>query len=411
MADYYPLLSKAVAGLDPNTPEARQAIYGRARMALTRQMASMETPVPQDVIDRELGALDGVVQRLEREAAGLEAEMPVEDKPEMALTTVQDIRAPSARPQVARKDQAKARRPLLAVGLSAGFVAVIAIATLAYLRRNEPPAMAQRPVATSAPSTTPSQVPAKTAERVQPGATEPTPPPAPVRAPSPVPVPAPAPVQAQVPVAAPAPTPAQPTTAVAPIPTPVVSAPAAQPQIAVANRMAVILEGKDEPQKVDVRQGAVVWRSEAVSGGQGQPLQQVVRAIADSPEARIRADITIQKNLDAAFPASHTVQVQFSSLGASELGAVQSLSQIEFRQIENQPGYQLAGQGITVMENVFLVALAKVEPAQSRNIAMMKARPLIYMEFQLVGGRRGAIILEKGVSGQQVFDEAFRNWQ
>ena len=175
--------------------------------------------------------------------------------------------------------------------------------------------------------------------------------------------------------------------------------------------MAVILEGKEEPQKVEVRQGAVLWRSEMVSGGQGQPLQQAIRATADSPEARLRAEVTIQRNLDPAFPASHTVQIRFSSLGASEIRAVQSLSQIELRQVENQPGYPLAGQGITVMENVFLVALAKLEPSQTRNIEMMRSRPLIYMEFQLVGGRRGAIILEKGVSGQQVFDDAFRNWQ
>ena len=38
MADYYPLLSKAVAGLSPNTPEARQGIYDRARLALEIEM-------------------------------------------------------------------------------------------------------------------------------------------------------------------------------------------------------------------------------------------------------------------------------------------------------------------------------------------------------------------------------------
>jgi hypothetical protein len=406
MADYYPLLSKAVSGLDPNTQEARQAIYERARMALTRQMVSMDPPVQQDVIDRELGALDSVTQRLEREAAGLDVNEAVERAPESAVAVAPEIRMPSTRPQVARKDQVKARRPWLAVGLSAGFVAVIAIATLAYLRRNEPPAVGQRPVATT-PST-PAPAPAKTAERVNPGTPEASPPPqvqAPVSAP---PSTQPAP-QPQPPVQQPAPATAVPVT---PRPTLPATPPVpAQPQIAVANRMALILEGKEEPQKVEVRQGSVVWRSDTVSGAQGQPLQQAIRAVAESPEARLRAEVTIQKNLDPAFPASHTVQIQFSTLGATELGAVQSLSQIEFRQVENQPGYPLAGQGITVMENVFLVALAKLEPAQSRNIEMMRSRPLIYMEFQLVGGRRGAMILEKGVSGQQVFDEVFRNWQ
>ena len=34
MADYYPLLSRAIAGLPENTPETRRAIYDRARVVL-----------------------------------------------------------------------------------------------------------------------------------------------------------------------------------------------------------------------------------------------------------------------------------------------------------------------------------------------------------------------------------------
>jgi hypothetical protein len=64
-----------------------------------------------------------------------------------------------------------------------------------------------------------------------------------------------------------------------------------------------------------------------------------------------------------------------------------------------------------VMDNLFLIALTQVEPALSRNIEMMKIRPLIYFEFPLASGRRGAILLDKGVSGQQVFDAALNSWQ
>jgi len=35
MADYYPLIARAIAGLDPNAPgESRRALYERARTAL-----------------------------------------------------------------------------------------------------------------------------------------------------------------------------------------------------------------------------------------------------------------------------------------------------------------------------------------------------------------------------------------
>ncbi len=93
------------------------------------------------------------------------------------------------------------------------------------------------------------------------------------------------------------------------------------------------------------------------------------------------------------------------------MGAIQSLSLLELRQTENQQGYAVAGQGIAVMENVFLVALTQVEPASSRNVEMLKTRPLLYVEFLASNGRRGGMVIEKGVSGQQAFDDAFRSWQ
>ena len=39
MADYYPLIARAVAGLDKNTGENRRALYERARAALVAQLA------------------------------------------------------------------------------------------------------------------------------------------------------------------------------------------------------------------------------------------------------------------------------------------------------------------------------------------------------------------------------------
>jgi hypothetical protein len=48
MADYYPLLAKAIAGLPESTAEARQAVYDRARMALFGQLRNLDPPVPED---------------------------------------------------------------------------------------------------------------------------------------------------------------------------------------------------------------------------------------------------------------------------------------------------------------------------------------------------------------------------
>jgi hypothetical protein len=69
MADYYPLLAKAVAGLLDSTAEARHVIYERARGALFGQLRSLDPPVPEEAIEREAQALEVAVARLETEIA------------------------------------------------------------------------------------------------------------------------------------------------------------------------------------------------------------------------------------------------------------------------------------------------------------------------------------------------------
>lgn len=69
MAEYYPLLSRAVAGLRDGAPEARQAIYGRARQALTGQLRGMQPAVPEEAITKEITALDDAIAKLEAEMA------------------------------------------------------------------------------------------------------------------------------------------------------------------------------------------------------------------------------------------------------------------------------------------------------------------------------------------------------
>lgn len=71
MADYYSLIKKAVARLDPSAPRAsRQAIYERARVAQLAQLRSMSPSLAETDITREQLALEGAMRRVEAEFAG-----------------------------------------------------------------------------------------------------------------------------------------------------------------------------------------------------------------------------------------------------------------------------------------------------------------------------------------------------
>src|SRR4051794_26635164 len=70
MADYYPLIARAIAGLDPGAPgEQRRALYERARSALIAQLRSVQPPLSESEITRERLSLEEAVRKVESEAA------------------------------------------------------------------------------------------------------------------------------------------------------------------------------------------------------------------------------------------------------------------------------------------------------------------------------------------------------
>src|ERR1700716_1588321 len=70
MADYYPLIARAIAGLDPSAPgESRRALYERARAALIAQLRSVDPPLSESEITRERLSLEEAVRQVESQAA------------------------------------------------------------------------------------------------------------------------------------------------------------------------------------------------------------------------------------------------------------------------------------------------------------------------------------------------------
>jgi hypothetical protein len=69
MADYYPLIAKAVAGLDKSTGETRRALYDRARTALLAQLRGVEPALSEPDITRERLALEEAIRKVEAEVA------------------------------------------------------------------------------------------------------------------------------------------------------------------------------------------------------------------------------------------------------------------------------------------------------------------------------------------------------
>jgi hypothetical protein len=68
MADYYSIIARAVATLDPNTGEARRRIYERARGALGGETRSAGLPLDKPDILAAQMSLEEAIARVETEA-------------------------------------------------------------------------------------------------------------------------------------------------------------------------------------------------------------------------------------------------------------------------------------------------------------------------------------------------------
>jgi hypothetical protein len=68
MADYYPLISDAIAALEKKGSEGRSAFYDRARAILTDKLWKANPPLSEAMIEQERLALEDAISRVEADA-------------------------------------------------------------------------------------------------------------------------------------------------------------------------------------------------------------------------------------------------------------------------------------------------------------------------------------------------------
>jgi hypothetical protein len=116
MADYHPLIARAVAGLPKNTGEERRALYERARQALVTQLRSVQPALEESEITRERLALEEAIRKVEAESArqAREAARPAIRRPEISRREEAPRPPPAPRPQPASPPpRPPANRPTL----------------------------------------------------------------------------------------------------------------------------------------------------------------------------------------------------------------------------------------------------------------------------------------------------------
>lgn len=429
MAEYYPLISRAVGGLDDNTGEKRRALYERARGALINQLRSSDPPLDEKQIEREKSALEDAIRRVEAEAAA------AHDKALLA-----EEKAPSLRDQALR-DFRESVAEAEGLGGAAADANASMRATYEHVRY---PAEAARPLPTShlfePPEHEPSEpdlspeAPEQWSGKAQPDADE-------FYKKGPVDWSRVLPIVLVVLIVgavagglywkrhtignlfagsgtstptAPVSTPPQPAG------TPKIAdrvgpssnglpAPATAPAAAVAQKVVLYDEEASDPQGKRYV-GSAIWRTETISPGPGLAPELAVRADVDIPERHLRMTWSLRRNTDKNLPASHTIEVMFTLPPDFDQKGVNTVPGVLMKPSEQARGVPLAGLSVKVTNGYFLIGLSSVDVDVQRNIALLKDRDWFDIPIVYTSGKRAILALEKGTPGQRAFEEAFRAW-
>ncbi len=401
MADYYPLIARAVEGLTDQTPQARHAVYERARTALVAQLRSLNPPLSEAHIRQEILSLDDAITRVEAEhapePAGLDLEVFSDmlgagqrpdapaDLPRQAGAGL-GLRAPShqadayggaepaedayadaatarpkveSRPHPAMQNERRTRTIILGSVLA---VVILGIAVLAWWQSRSAPPIPQEPVAEASQPAKPES--AKINERVG----------------------------GQAPPAN-------------------AAAPAARQEVGAVQRAVFYEEDPANPATPKAQVGRVVWRLEDVNPGQGQPLEKAVTANVEVPDAGVTMKMVLRRNLDTTLPASHTVELTFTTRAGDSGRVIRDVGLLQFKNEEAARGTPVAGLPVPVRENLFLIGLSNLQGDMERNTELFVRRNWIDLPVRMASGQRAILSFEKGASGEQVLNSAFSQWQ
>lgn len=193
--------------------------------------------------------------------------------------------------------------------------------------------------------------------------------------------------------------------------TPAAAAPAVTPAAIPIGQKAIFYEEKTGTEAGTADQGAVVWSEVQDSPGLDQPPEAAIRGEITIPDKGIKVKLTIKRNVDKSLPASHIIEMLFTTPADFAGGAIENVQRVALKDTEQAPGSPLIGVPASFGDGFFLVALTDEKTAIDTNLTLLKRQDWIDVPVSYRSGRRALLSFEKGLAGDKVFQDVFKAWE
>ncbi len=188
---------------------------------------------------------------------------------------------------------------------------------------------------------------------------------------------------------------------------------AGQPPAATApavSRAALLMETPGDPQKPKVVVGAATWTLIPAAAGQAQ-AGPTVQADIDIPDAKLRATVTIKKNVDASLPATHTIDLRFAFADGAEIKGFKDMALPQMRRDDTPTGDSFAGVRVKINDVYFLVGLTRSDADTAHNLELLSTRNWLDFPLLFNDDHIAKLTFEKGATGQSVIAQAIEAWK
>ena len=187
-------------------------------------------------------------------------------------------------------------------------------------------------------------------------------------------------------------------------------APAAAPRAGGGPARAVLLEETPGGAQPQVFEGTVVWKTETVNAGPGLPPDIGLRGDVVIPERKINMSFVLRRNTDQTLPASHTIEIGFKLPDDFPFGGVSNVDAVRMKPNQQALGTPLAGLAVRVNPTLFLVGLSEKPADRQRNVTLLQAYPWLDTLITYTNNKKAVLAFEKGPAGEQAFNDAFSAW-